>query len=460
MSTGGVSYPGSKPSVKLKKPRPKVAVRPKKKNPPLAKPKAKQKPATAPYDPLAPLAPSAIEENARAQAMTQVQPQIDALSSVNRDLTGSHDTRQQELKGWYTGLQSNLDKSFTQTSDALNAMIASNNAGSSDANATLAAALRGGDQTVANAAGMMNGVAAPPDQDAAILAAANANASNQNSLVGANALNALQASGDRRPLASVGLMESGLAENRRYDAQKKEYVNQAMDVANRIPELQNVAQQDIQALETQKGQLGEARANRLFQQWLAEKELNLKSRNQSFQEYLGQQQLGIQQQGASLDAAKFKHQSQIDWAQIGLNQREIEAKLAEINGGKKDERGKLRAKQWDTGLSMLQGYMKPGEGEANPGVTDPKQLIDKDGNPLQPYRRKYDDAFRILTGQARMAKTDALRVLAASDFPSWRKRANQELKRIKSGLSSNLDKVARGPTSLSKKPPTSLKKGR
>lgn len=437
MATGGVPYDssGSTP-VKLKKKRPTVGRKPIKKNPPLAKPKAKKQPAPAPYDPLAPLAPAAIEENARARAQSQVQPELDTLAGIGRDMTGAHDTRAQELKGWYTGLQGNLDKSFTQTSDALNRLITLNNQGGADENNILAAALKSGNQPVEQAAGMMQGVQAPTSNDAQILASAAANVSNQSNFVGANAMGAVQAQGERRPLASIGLMEAGLSENRRYDAQRKELANQTIDVARRIPELQNASRQDIQALEAQKLQLGEAKANRLFQQYLAEKELNLKTRNQSFQEYLGEQNLGLQKSGQALDAAKFKHQTQIDWAQIGLNQREIEARLAEIRGGKKDDRSKLRAKQWDNGLSMLQAYMQPGDGEGPIGVEDPKQLVDpKTGSALQPYRRKYDDAMRILTGRAKMSRRDALNVLAASDFGSWRSRARKELTLMKASPS-------------------------
>jgi hypothetical protein len=459
MATGGVPYSNSgNPPVKLKKKRPKAGVTPHKKNPPKAKPKLTRQPAPKPYDPFAPLDPAAIEANARARAQSQVQPEIDSLSTIARDTAGAHATRGRELLGWYGGLGNTLEKSYAQSSDALNRMIALNNAGGGDANNVLTAALRAGNQPVEQAAGMMKGVQAPTSDDAQILASAAANASNQANFTNANAMGTLQAQGDRRQLAAVGGIEAAAAENRRYDAQRKELGNQAIDVARRIPDLQNVARQDLQALEQQKAQLGEARANRLFQQYLAEKELNLKSRNETFQEYLATQQLGVSKEELGLKKSQFAHQSQIDWAQIGLNQKEIEARLASIKGKDTGEKGKLRAKQWDNGLSMLQGYMTPGEGEGPIGVEDPQQLIDKDGNPLRPYRRSYDDALRILTGKARMAQSDALRVLLASDFPSWRQRARKELARIKSGLSPSMDKLARSPSNLKKKPPVKLKK--
>lgn len=471
MATGGYSPTPTRTSLKLKKKKSVVAVAPKKKHPPTAKPKLTKQQAPAPYDPYAPLDPSVIEANARARAQSQVAPELGTLAGIARDTAGAHDTRQKELVGWYGGLQGTLDKSFNQTSSALNQLIALNNQGGVDANNVLSAALRQGNQPVDSAAAMMPGVSTPQSNDAQALASAAANAANQSNFVGANAMGTLQAQGDRRQLATVGGIEASAAENRRYDASRKELGNQVMDVARRIPDLTNVARQDIQALETQKTQLGEARANRLFQQWLAEKELNLKTKNETFQEYLGQQNLGLQQGQLGLDTAKFKHQSSIDWAQIGLNQREIEARLAEIKGKKGDDRSKLRAKQWDNGLAMLQSYMAPTKQEGPIGVEDPAQLTDDNGNQLQAYRRSYDDAFRILTGQAKMSKSDALQVLAASDFGSWRSRARKELYKIKAGTIKKLPKgakvgkntpSARGPGSskLTKKAPVTLKKSK
>lgn len=443
--TGGLSYlPSSRPTpsvpVKLKKKKPAVMPKPKAKHPPLAKPKLKTQAVPKPYDPYAPLDPKAIEENARARAQSQIQPTLDNLNTVDRDTAGAHATRQQELGTWYGNLQGSIDKSYGNTAQALNQLITLNSQGNQETSGALAAALASANQPVNDAAAMMGGAkVAPPSQDAAILAAANANAANQNNFVGANAANALSAQGARdATLANVGRIDAGNMENRRYGAQTQELQSQRRDAMGRIPDLMNTARTDIQGQEVQKMQLSEAQKNRLFQQYLATQELGLKKKNETFQEWLASQNLGLQGEQLSLDKQKFRTQTQIDWANVGINQKQAEATLARINQDVKDaktgaqkERAQLRAKQWTTGLDMLSAYMAPQKGEGSPGdnrtsIPDPKD--DTVQIPQKVYRRSYDDALRTLTGKARMAKSDALRLLASSDLPSWRKRAQLELK--------------------------------
>lgn len=466
LSTGGTSY---KPPVKLKKKKPAVMPKPIVKHPPLARPKLKTQPAPKPYDPYAPLDPKAIDENARARAQSQIQPTLDNLASVGRDTAGAHATRQGELTNWYGNFQSGLDKSYANTSQALNQLITLNSAGNTESAAAIAAALRGSDKTVQDAGAMMGaGTPMPQDQDAQILAAAQANAANQNNFVGASAANALSAQGARdATLANVGRIDAGNTEDRRYNAQQQELQNQRSDALARLPDLTSTARGDIQSQEAQKMQLGEAKANRLFQQYLAEQELGIKKKNESFQEWLGTQQLGVSQDQQSLDQAKFSHQTKIDWANIGINRTQADAALAKIKqdvkdakGGTAKERAQLRAKQWVTGLNTLSGYMAPLKGEGQPGderssYPDPTGKTDIDGNviqvPQKVYRRTYDDALRKLTGEARMSRSDALRMLAASDFPSWRQRARRDME-------SPLVKLARGPVTLHKKPPVKLRK--
>jgi hypothetical protein len=425
---------------KLKKKKAAVMPTAKKKNPLLATPKLKSQGAPKPYDPYAPLDPSAIETNARARAQSQVQPQLDNLASTGRDAASAHAARQGELTNWYGNFQSQLDKSYGNTAQALNQLITLNSQGNTDNARALAAALQGSDTSVSDAGAMM-GAVPKADQDEQILAAAQANSNAQNNFVGASAANQLSAQGSRdATLAGIGRIDAGNTEDRRYNAQQAELGNQRQDVLGRIGDLTSTARGDIQGQEAQKMQLGESRNNRLFQQYLAEQELGLKKKDQSFQQWLSTQNLGVQQgqldlqgQQLSLDKNKFAEQTKIDWANVGINKLQAQAALNRINKDAKDaktgtakERAQLRAKQWTTGLELLSSYMTPQKGEGPVGVEDPKALVDTDGNPLTLYRRSYDDALRILTGKARMSRKDALEVLMSSDFASWRSRAARE----------------------------------
>lgn len=414
--------------IKLKPKRKPVAPRAIAKNPPSRRPRAITQAAPKPYDPYAPLAPSVIEENARARAQSQIQPELDDIASTGRDYTGANQSRQTELTGWYNNFQSNLDNSFNQTSDALNQLIALNNGGNREATDILSRALSGSNKGVSDAAAQIGGVATPQGNDADILAAAHQSSENQNNFVGAQALATLNAQGDRRGLAGIGRIEAGAAEQRRYDAQAKELQNQRTAVNRRLPDLTSAARAEIQDREAQKMGMGEAKQNRLFQQYLAEKELGLKSRNQTFQEWLGSQQLG-------LDKRKQSSQEKVDWANIGLGKAQLREQIRQFDleaagGGPADkkERAKLRAGQWATGLEMLDTYTTPAKGEAAPG----EEVLVPDDNGVTPklYRRSFDDALRMLTGRAKMSKSDALKMMSTY-FPSWRSRAQGMLADIK-----------------------------
>lgn len=441
---------------KFKPKRPKKAPKPIKKNPPKAKPKVKKQKPVAPYNPYAPLDPRTIEANAKAQAQSQVQPELDTISSSQRELSGANATRQQELAGWYGNLRSSLDRSFTDTSGALNNLIALSGQAGTQSNEALVAALRQGNQGV-DAAGAQMGVGPSGGiNEAQILAAAQASSSNQANFTTANSMGSLAAQGERRGLADIGRIDAGNKQNREYQSGLKEIQDRRLDVTRRLPDLTRAAKQDIQANEAQKMQLSEAKKGRLFQEYLAQQELGLKKKNESFQEWLGKQTL-------SLDKKKLKSQTAIDWANVALNQRQIEAQMARFRADAKSDskaesskRAALRGKQWENGLSALNEYMMPLKGEGAPGLEDPAQLVDNDGNPLKLYRRRFDDALRLLTGQVRMSRRDALTMLSASDFPSWRSRARRELKKtttLKKSLRPLAGKSGSGSSGISKTPP-------
>lgn len=458
---------------KLKKKKPSVMPTPHMKNKPSSRPKMKRQAAPKPYDPYAPLDPKAIEENARVRAQSQIQPTLDNLSSVERDTGSAHTARQGELGTWYGNFQGQLDKSYGNTAQALNQLIAMNAQGNTQAAAALGAALKASDQPVNEAAAMMGpNTPTPPNTDAAILAAAQANAANQNNFIGASAANNLTAAGTRdATLAGIGRIDAGNQEDRRYNAQVTELRNQRQDALGQLPNLVSTARSDIQGQETQKAQLGEAQKNRLFQQYLSEQELGLKKRNQSFQEWLGQQNLGLSKEQLGLDRSKLREQTAIDWANIGINRTQAEAQLEKIKADARDakhgdrkERAQLRAKAWTTGLDLLSSYMSPQDGEGPIGEEDQAKLVDKDGNPLKVYRRSYDDALRTLTGKARMSRADALKILQSSDFPSWRARARKEASGIQTLKRGDAAGAYAGllnnkPTSkIRKKPPVKLRK--
>lgn len=397
--------------------------------------------------------PLTIDQQAAAQAQATVAPQLAELDIGARDARSKHQTRTAQHEGWYANFADTLKGSFDRTSGALNNLIALNSQGTNESQQVLQAALNSGSAPVDQAAASM-GVAAPSSANSNIMAAALANSDAQRNFLGQNALGLQAAQGARMSLAPIGRIQAGNLENARYDTEADELTSQRRGITNQIGNLTTKAKTDLE--------------NQKFQQYLARQELGLKKENQTFQQWLANEQLGLSGRQQTLAESTAVHQRNIDWANVGVNQRQVEAQLAAIDKEAKDgkdsdkrDRAKLRGEQWVKGLDMLANYLKPAEGEAPIGdeSQDRKDnpLTDADESQLKTYRRRYDDALRLLTGQARMSRSDALRLLAASDFASWRQRAKRELTSLKRrGSKGAVGAAARAPRNkngLKKKPP-------
>jgi hypothetical protein len=403
----------------------------KKKKPPTKKrPAPKKKPLT-------------LDQRAAASAQAQVAPQLGELDIASRDAASKHATRIQQQEGWYGGFSDQLNRSFQNTTSALNNLIGLNNQGGAQNQQILQAALNSGQAPVTAAANQLGGNR-PPSAQAGVLASALANSDASRNVVGQNALGLQAAQGARLALAPIGRIQSGMAENARYGAQDTEIQNQRRGVTSQIGSLTEKAKTELE--------------NQQFQRYLAEQELGLKKKDQTFQQWLAGEQL-------DLEGRKFKAQTEIDWANVAVNQRQVEAQLANISRdeakaktGEEKERAKLRGEQWNRGLELLAGFLKPGDNEAAIGDEDPQDdpNTDVDESQKAKYRRTYSDAFRLLTGQARMSRSDALRLLATSDFASWRQRARKELNNLKrrgKRRSPTIGDLAGKPNSMSKRPP-------
>jgi len=122
--------------------------------------------------------------------------------------------------------------------------------------------------------------------------------------------------------------------------------------------------------------------------------------------------------------------------------------LDDATNNTNDKKKQLRAQQWSTGLESLNSYIN-GFQKNTTMVDDPAHpgsrilvKTDANGKPIQnqapdgttsyvtagPLQSPHwADALRILTGQVRMSKHDALLMMSASQFPSWRAEANRQL---------------------------------
>jgi hypothetical protein len=184
--------------------------------------------------------------------------------------------------------------------------------------------------------------------------------------------------------------------------------------------------------ELAKKQFGESRAGRLFQQYLAEEELGLRKRAQTFQEWLGRQGVQLDRDQFNESVRQFNARLDVDWANIGLQQRGIDLEVARLNQdirnakrGERREQAKLKAAEYNTALEVLNNYMAP---------TDREYIGDEpptSGNAEVPYQpRQFDVAVKKMR-QAGVSKRTAYEILKYSENPTWRQLAENNLILIK-----------------------------
>lgn len=397
-----------------------------------------------------PLSPGQLNTQAQRIAMGQLQPQLDEVGRRISQGQRASDTRSQQIQGWANWQQGNLDKAFSDTREALNNLISLQGNIGSQSQQSMASALRAGTQSTAEDAARL-GAIAPDAVNPALASGEEANRNAQMSLgSGAGAL--LGFMGAERTLPSVGLGQYQEQERQRWRAQQQDLLGQKSDLLGQVPGLQASALKDLRDFELAKAQFGETRANNMFQQYLAEQELGLKRSDQTFQQWLARQQLSETkrsnraQEGLSMQ--QFLHQKDIDWANVGINQRQVEAQIAAAerdyrNAKNKDakERAKVRGEGIAKATEWLSGFMKPSEGQAGPsnskypfGAGKPEVAEDPNtGRKYQPatstYQRLFDDALRGMTRYT--SRSDALRILATSEYSDWRAKAKYLLQRMK-----------------------------
>lgn len=426
-----------------------------------AKPKAKPNPAKAPFSVFKQPYKTQGDFNAAAHesAMSQVQPTLDDISAQEREAQGAHTTREQELQGWSGWMSDRLKSAFGDTTNALNKLITTSSQGSEADRANLAAALA--------APSNINQVGGVPNQDKDILAAASRIGEADRTALTGQAGAFAGGAGDRMTLAPVFAGEAERSEQGRLAALLKGLTQKRSDAMGQVPGLEKTAATDLYNQAIQRGNLSESHANRLFQQWLAGQQLGQSAQNQSFQQ-------GLATDTLNLDKAKFTEQQIVDQQTIGLNRDKLNAAINPKGGDPK--KAQAKAKQWNNGVTLLATYVSEFRNQKNNTmqVVDPNNpgktltvKTDTNGKPLT-YKDPqgntqyvvgsstpttyphFDDAIRILTGQAGLSRSDALRILQTSNFASWRDRAKADLirlKRRKAGLK-NPSKIIKNPTGL------------
>src|SRR5262245_984100 len=419
-------------------------------------------PSTVPGLPsvLAPSTNTDIINRGQQLGIAQAKPQMDALTTNAKAAESAHRARIGDIGNWGQMAQAALNKAFGGTRDAVNQLITSTGATNAANAGNLASVLRGAGQQNADLAAQL-GVADPTAAGTqATLATGAAGDKATQEAVGSGAGVLLGMMGAQQGLAPVQVQQLQQQEDQRYQGVLQDIMNKRTDLASQLPGQIQQNVKDLQQFELAKAQFGEQRANDLFQQFLADKQFKLSAQNQTFQQWLGaaglssqvdlgQQGIDVQQGQLGLDKQKFIHQQNIDWAQIGIQQGQLKAQIAQIEADARkadnttdQENAKLRAQAWNTALTWLSDWMKPRKGEAAPvGGKFPfgkggQPQTDDQGFPLPKvgglvpkttdYQRLFANALNGLI-QHGLSKRDALTILRNSEYSDWRKKAAQML---------------------------------
>ena len=295
-------------------------------------------------------------------------------------------------------------------------------------------------------------VGVPDPTDVSALAGASADASKSTEMsVGQGAAGFLGYMGENRGLAGIGLQQNAEQERQRFNAQQQELTAGRNALQGERAGIQAKNMQDLRDFELSKAQFGETKASNLFQQYLAQKELDLKTKDQTFQQWLAGEELGIKQgdqdiarDTLGLEREKFLQSSKIDWANVSIEQdktkamfAQIEADMANAKTAAEAEKAKLRGEGLAKGLEWLSGYLTPGKGQAssqsskypygkgNAGADETVGTADD----VADFQKLYADAYNGLLNYT--GKSDALRILMRSPYSDWRKKAKAEYNKLK-----------------------------
>jgi hypothetical protein len=371
-----------------------------------------------PFRPLSPGYKTNAQFNAAVdkEARAGIRPELANIRADTRYETEGSKTRQKDISGWYGWQQGELNDAFHDANLALSNLIATNQAGDQASQQSMQAALRG-DEGASNALAQQLGTMPPQSNDAQIMAAAlQSGDASQRGVLGTAEAGLLGMANQRR-LSGVGANQAHRDETGRLAGFTHEQQQKENELFGRLPGLRAQIRDQILSQEAQKatnsgqlslgrGQLGETTRSNKAQEKIAWSELGLKARQERFNEWLGKVNV-------ALEYKKFFHSSKIDWANVKLNKTQIMNEGLKIKFDEKMATGtvakakaKAKARKWDKGVETLAAY---------------QAALFKKGKRIG--YGEFSHIYRTLTGQIKMSRKGALKLLMASDEPIIRQDA-------------------------------------
>lgn len=413
---------------------------PTKRAPKYKTPRVKRPPPDPPLPTYRPMTPGQIDETAIAQATSQVQPTLDELSGEGRAESGQHLARSQDLTSWYQWAADQAAKSSASTSSALTGLQSAVGTGDQQSQDVLAAALRGDSSSIPGVPQSDQGAIGGVSQDPQVLAAAAASAgANRTGLAGLSA-SQMGLLGQYQNLIPTELISAQGDEARRHEGVNTDITGRQREASSQIGTLAKAARSDLVGQDMDRqvavGQLGEQRANRLFQQYMSEKQFGLQAQNLSFQQWLSEQGLNLDvQQATETHRANVANETETNRANVAnetINSAQVTADAAktqaEIDSAKtqaQKDQATARGKRHTNGVQALTSYLAPTKDEVN-----------KNGQVRSTYHQRvsYDQAIRTLYGVG-IGPMEARQIIMTVINPKfqkgWAERAKREINNIK-----------------------------
>lgn len=370
------------------------------------------------------------ERAARALAYQQYGPQMEDLRSQINEATSANQGRREDISRYTAGLTNNLTKSFDDTNRALQGLLSTYTGGNQAAQQSLAAILAASDQAGVNRA-QGAGVPAPGTGSAQVNASANSLPNAGGNTLAQIFASQIAAASQRQSLGSLMARESYDQEAARFRNVMGGLQNQRTSLSSQIPQYRQNARQELwqQALAGQ---------NQGFQQDLARDQFGLAKQNQKFQQNLANKQFGLSQQQFKLaqqqfglERLKFEHAKNIDWANVALEGRKFQESIrqfdAQLQQAKAENASRERIAAIEQKRQLAQQRAKS-YGAAVEGLSQYLAMSRREQKHPRTYRRYWDDAMRLLTGQYRLDQRSALQLLGSTTFKSWQRKADYMLR--------------------------------
>lgn len=450
-------------------------------------------PATA--DPLAPV-------GSLKDLTTQANQLVDAQTSPDTAALGEQEARENQQFATRAGLargmanyqSEDMRRAFSDTNNALNSLLSTSQATNAQDQSNLQAALQASDDARARMYAAAGAAPPPPgtpgqNETPQLLAGvASQFQGAQNSLAQAGQGD-IAAAGAREAIPGQELAINLRNITGEHTANLGDLTQKRNDIQKQRPNLLRQAVRDLQDFELAKRQFGDAHANQMFQQFLAERQLGDQEADTTFQRWLAKSQLlGTTPGGQTTLAGRAQNtadrvavagvtgtdprtgkptlaardflsqwrerlaQRNISWANVGINQQQVNAQLAAVaqqaadaSDKKKSDQAAKRGAGIAAGIEALSGYMGTAPSNVRPdypaaaaipatsAVPDNPATAVNEAKPAtkgsEAYKRTFDGAMRVL--ELHMSRSDALRILQKSNYSDWRARANYLTQRSK-----------------------------